>query len=249
MIAVVFLQPECNMYCRFCVTQDDFEVMPAPVAAGLMERLRDRGVRTVVLGGGEPFAWRGDVLRLATRAKELGLCVQVGTNGIALPPGFAELACIDRYVLPLESVDAGVHDDLRRFGGQHHRIVLERLRELQRAGKSVTVSTVVTRANRMGLPALAHFLEGYQSVSGNLHAWHLYQLLPQGRGGAKHGPALQVSVEDYQAACAEVQAMNLPFTVYRRVDMYRSRTVEFFWYQDRRVVAGSEAWPARITGS
>lgn len=243
-IAVVFLQPDCNMCCRFCVTEDGFDVMSSAAADGLLQTLRARGFHTVTLGGGEPFAWPGDVLALAARAKELGFCVQIGTNGIAVPEDFAAVPWVDRYVLPLESVDAAVHDGLRRYRGQHHRIVLDRLRRLQQAGRSVTVSTVVTSANRSGLPQLARFLADYHAVARNVHAWHLYRLLPHGRGGAVHGTDLQVASEDYRAACDAMQALGLPFAVFRRQDMYRSRTVEFFWSEDGRVVSGATAGQA-----
>jgi MoaA/NifB/PqqE/SkfB family radical SAM enzyme len=241
-IAVVFLQPDCNMYCRFCVTEDGFDCMPFATATALLSRLREQGVRTVTLGGGEPFAWPHDLLALAAHGKQLGFCMQVGSNGVALPEGFASLACFDRFVLPLESVDAEPHDHLRRWRGGHHRIIQDRLAELQRHGKTVTVSTVVTAANQEGVPALARFLADYHRVAQNVHAWHLYQLLPFGRGGARNGAELEVPAAIYQQRCDEVQAMALPFRVYRRADMYHSKTVDFYWSQRGEVVCGADAW-------
>lgn len=241
-IAVVFLQPDCNMYCRFCATEDGFDCMPFDVAMALLQQLRTAGVHTVTLGGGEPFAWPHDLLALAAHGKQLGFCVQVGSNGVALPSGFAQLACFDRFVLPLESAEAGPHDQLRRWRRGHHRVVVERLLELQRHAKTVTVSTVITSANEAGIPALARFLADYHAVAHNLHAWHLYQLLPVGRGGSRHGDELAVPAALYQQRCAEVQALALPFKVYRRADMYHSQTVDFYWSQHGTVLRGGEAW-------
>ena len=99
-VAVVFLQPQCNMTCTFCVTEDDFEPIRFEDAVDLLGHLVQRGVRSVVFGGGEPFQWPGDVLQLASEARARGLTVQIGTNGIDLPRGFADLECIDRWVLP-----------------------------------------------------------------------------------------------------------------------------------------------------
>jgi MoaA/NifB/PqqE/SkfB family radical SAM enzyme len=243
-VAVLLLQPECNMSCTFCATEDALESMGLEQALALLDRLAAEGVSSVVLGGGEPFEWPGDVLRLAAAARARGLSVQVGTNGIALPAGFAELACVDRWVLPLESVDAATHQELRRFEHRHHALILERLRELQRARKSVTISTVVTARNVRGLPDLARFLREYQAAGGNLHAWHLYRFLPVGRGGRRNHSALELSEPDYRAACAGVQALGLSFQVFRRSDMYRSRTVRFFWSQAGRIVSDPEAVPA-----
>lgn len=236
-IAVVFLQPHCNMRCEFCVTEDDFDVMTFAQAVELLTNLQRKRVRTVTLGGGEPFTWPGDVRKLAQHGKELGLFVQVGTNGVDLPSGFAELPEFDRYVLPLESVDPAVHDELRQHRLGHHRVILDRLHELGCHGKSVTISTVLTARNCAGLEALAEHLRGYQERFHNVHAWHLYHLLERGRGGSVHGAALRIPVEEYASRCARAQALGLPFEVYRRQDMYRSRTVGFHWSVAGAIVA------------
>ena len=240
-VAVVFLQPECNMSCSFCVTDDDFDVLDFQSGVELLQHLREGGTRTVTFGGGEPFAWPGDVVALARRAKVLGLHVQIGTNGIALPRGFAELECVDRYVLPLESTETAVHDELRRHGRGHHRVILRRLEELRRARKSVTVSTVLTRVNTGGVGELAEWLRRYHSDAENVHAWHLYQFLPLGRGGASNASGLSIPEGEYRAACHAAKALDLPFRVFRRTNMYRSSTVEFFWSKDGKIESGSEA--------
>lgn len=239
-VAVLMLQPECNMTCTFCVTEDDFEPLPFEQALGVLDGLVERGVRMVVLGGGEPFTWPGDVLRLAAEAKTRGMAVQVGTNGIALPEDFAALDCIDRWVLPLESTDPAVHETLRRHGRGHHAVILARLAELQRARRSVTLSTVLTAVNLAGVLDVARFLKQYHSISENVHAWHLYQFLPLGRGGARNGRELSIPAESYAATCQRVKELELPFRVFRRSDMYRSRSVEFFWSKAGRVHSGSE---------
>lgn len=240
-VAVVFLQPQCNMTCTFCVTEDDFDPIRFEDAVELLDHLVERGVRSVVFGGGEPFQWPGDVLQLAAKARARGLLVQVGTNGIGLPHDFAGLECVDRWVLPLESTDPEVHQAMRHHRGRHHALILERLAELQRVHKSVTLSTVVTAVNRSGLPDLARFLVDYHAGGGNVHGWHLYRFLPLGRGGEVHRAELDISADAYRLACEEVLELELPFRVFRRRDMYRSRTVEFFWSKDGRVVSGSQA--------
>jgi MoaA/NifB/PqqE/SkfB family radical SAM enzyme len=229
------------MTCTFCVTEDDFEPMAPEAAVALLDNLVERGVRTVVFGGGEPFAWPGDVVQLAGQARARGLTVQVGTNGVALPEGFASLEAIDRWVLPLESTDPQVHDRMRIHRTGHHALILDRLGALQREAKSVTVSTVLTSVNVDGLRELAEFLREYHAARENVHAWHLYQFLPLGRGGRANRDQLAISPEAYQGAACAIQAMDLPMRVFRRTDMYRSRTVEFFWSKDGRVVCGSRA--------
>lgn len=226
---MVFLQPACDMTCLFCATEDGFRALDPVRGEALIRSLRDQGVANVILGGGEPFAWKHGPLTLARFAKELGLTVQIGTNGIALPEGFERSPWVDRYILPLESAEASAHDRLRIHPGGHHRVVLERLAALGRARKGVTLSTVVTRHNLDVLPDLAQYLDGYHRGHGNLHAWHLYQLLPVGRGGSRHGPALEVPPEAYHAACAQVRREAPELRILKRPDMLHSSTVGFFW--------------------
>jgi MoaA/NifB/PqqE/SkfB family radical SAM enzyme len=230
------------MTCTFCVTEENFGVLEFGMAVQLLDHLMARGIGTVTFGGGEPFTWQGNVVALAREAKQRGLRVQIGTNGIALPDDFATLDCIDRYVLPLEASDPAVHDTMRTDPRRsHHATIIERLAELQHAGKSVTISTVVTAANLHDILNLAEFLRGYHRHAGSLHAWHLYQFLPLGRGGRANERQLTIPAEEYRLICDAVKALDLPFKVFQRRDMYRPSSIEFYWAKDRRIVCGSES--------
>ncbi len=243
-VAVLFLQPECNMHCDFCVTEDDFEALDPALGRELCVALARRGVRTVTLGGGEPFTWPGDVLALGRYAQEQGLHVQIGTNAVRLPEDFATAAGVDRYVLPLESTEAAVHNSLRHWScpkqpGGHHALILRRLEALGRAGRSVTLSTVVTARNEAGLDQLGEWLAAYARRFGNVHAWHLYRFLPLGRGGRIHRESLDLPEPRYRELVARQASRDLPFRLYRRSDMYRPREVEFFWQEGGRIRWGS----------
>jgi MoaA/NifB/PqqE/SkfB family radical SAM enzyme len=244
-IAVVFLQPACDMTCLFCVTENGFRALDRDRGEALIRCLREQGVDNLILGGGEPFAWKPGPLSLARFAKSLGLTVQIGTNGIALPEGFAETPWVDRFILPLESVDPVVHDYLRIHPGGHHRIMLDRLGSLGRAGKSVTVSTVVTRQNLASLPELGRYLSRYHAEHGNLHAWHLYKLLKVGRGGSLHGARLEVEGVDYHAACDQVRRESPSLRILKRPDMLHSTTVGFFWL-DRAGFRSQSPYPIAL---
>ena len=241
-VAVLFLQPRCNMHCTFCVTEDNFSAMTFDQGVALLNRLRDLGVRTVVLGGGEPFDWPHDVIALTREAKARGFTVQIGTNGIALPEGFERVESIDRWVLPLESVDPEPHNRMRLYRDRHHGIVTGRMAALGAAGRSITLSTVVTAVNRDDVLAVGRFLRTYHSRYGNVHAWHLYRFLPVGRGGAVNAASLTIPPEEYERLYREACSLDCGFRLYRRVDMYHSRTVDFFWYEGDRIVRGAEAW-------
>jgi MoaA/NifB/PqqE/SkfB family radical SAM enzyme len=244
-IAVLFLHPGCNMTCLYCISDETFDAMSQDQALGLINTLAAGGVTNVVLGGGEPLAWPGDLYGLAAHAKAQGLLVQVGTNGIALPEGFEHAAAVDRYVLPLDAADAATHNQLRRYKRQHFEIIMDRLEKLRSAGKGVTVSTVVNAQTALGLPRLARFLHEYCDNGGQVHAWHLYKFLPLGRGGAKHDDELHISDLGYTEACDHVKSLELPFVIYRRKDMFHSRSVDFYWYERGELRVGSQVWGER----
>ena len=211
-------------------------------ALHVLEEAARRRIGNVVLGGGEPFTWRPDAMRLAREAKRRGFLVQMGTNGVALPTDYERADAVDRYVLPLDAATASAHDALRHYPGGHHRVIVERLARLRDAGKPVTVSTVVTALNHGELETLAAFLNAYVRQGGRLHAWHLYRFLPQGRGGARNAPRLRVGEATYEAACARAKAAVKGYAVFKRKDMQHSRTVDFFWHEGDRLCIGSECW-------
>jgi MoaA/NifB/PqqE/SkfB family radical SAM enzyme len=228
-IAVVFLLPDCNMGCRYCASELGFDTLGADAARTLLDSLRRSGVAEVVLGGGEPYLWPHGLAGLAAAGARLGLVVQVATNGVALPAGWATAEGVSRYILPLDSLDPAQHDQLRRGAGSHHAQVMARLAELAAARRVVTLSTVVTRDTAAGLLDLAGFLARHHAVGGGIHSWHLYRFVPTGRGGRRHARELAIEGERFEAATEAVRQLTLPFAVFVRADLYAARTVEYLW--------------------
>lgn len=238
-VAVLFLHPACNMKCSFCITEDNFDAMSEPQAASLLKTLKKEKFASVVFGGGEPFAWPGNLVKLSQEAKRLGLEVQVGTNAAALPKNFVSIPTIDRFVLPLESVDSAVHNKMRFHKEKHHQEIVDCLQKLRSAKKGVTISTIITKVNKDGLKELAVFLKKLNQPQPFIHAWHLYKFIPEGRGGRVNAEALAVTDTEYNAVCDAVKAMGMPFPVYKRPDVYRSRSVDFFWFQHGKLQRAS----------
>jgi len=132
-IASILLTPRCDMACSFCAAERGFSTMTFDQARNLVDALVARGVRNLVLGGGEPFLWPHDVLGLARFAHDdLGAFVQVCTNGTGLPDGFERVAAVDRWILPVESMDSARHDALRHGRPGHLAIVRARIDALAR---------------------------------------------------------------------------------------------------------------------
>jgi MoaA/NifB/PqqE/SkfB family radical SAM enzyme len=241
-VAVIMPQPECNMVCEFCVTEDKMGTMTLEQGIVLLQEMKKAGVEIIVLGGGEPFLWKPGILNLAKAAKDLGFFVQVGTNGILLPEEFEKVDVVDRWVIPLESATASAHNRMRRYKNHHHQTILSVLEKLKSAKKSVTISTVVTTWNQSEFLDLAEFLREYHSGTNHIHAWHLYQFVPEGRGGSTlRAQDLQLPQEEYQRIFSLLKAKNLPFKIFKRSSMYHSKDVQFYYFEAGRIFSKSEA--------
>ncbi len=241
-IAVLMLHPGCNMTCTFCVTDNTMQTIPAQMAEAALARMRARGICNVGFGGGEPLAWPHGLPGIAAVAKSLGFFVQVGTNGVELSEALSASDAVDRFVLPLDAAQASLHNRLRRFRDYHHETVVKRLEQLKRQQKSVTISTVVTAANLDSLAELGGMLADYQMQGGCLHAWHLYKFIPHGRGGLLHASELGISLDDFNTVCAPLKIAGYPFRVFKRPDMFHSRSVDFYWWEGDQLCIGSECW-------
>jgi pyruvate-formate lyase-activating enzyme/Fe-S-cluster containining protein len=133
----------------------------------LLERLReDGGAQNVFFSGGEPLA-RRDFPRILDAACELGLGIEVITNGTVLSEGL--LASLVRNGVRVNvSVDgarAETHDAVRGRG--RFARTLETLAQLVGAGIDTAVTTTVIRANFDELGAIAALARerGVQRVS------------------------------------------------------------------------------------
>jgi MoaA/NifB/PqqE/SkfB family radical SAM enzyme len=233
-IATVFLSPRCDLACRFCGSDVGFDTLGEQDVLQRIESCAAAGYASLVLGGGEPLLWRGDLLRVAAHARQAGMVVQLNTNGVAWREEIESCEGIDRVILPLDGATPVSHDYLRAPTGSHRDIVEDRLRRLNACAKEVTIGTVVCSSNKTELPALAGELARWRTSGLRLHAWHLYRFRPVGRGGARFGRDAELGLDgdEFRRLCAPVQAIPRDWKVYRRPDMTDSRDVDFYWKQD-----------------
>jgi len=245
-IAVIMLHGGCDMRCRFCITDAGLDCMTRTDYGKALERIREQGFQDVVLGGGEPFLWPEGVDYAARTARKMGFLVQVGTNGVHMPDKDIHHDSIDRYVLPIDASSAEGHNAVRVFTDtriwDHYAVIIKRLRQCREWGRSVTVSTVVSRANLPDIIGIGDFLADYVASGGRLHAWHLYRFIPRGRGGSRAARALSITGNEFDRAVHVSRCQNYPYIIYKRPDMRHSASVDFFWYQNARLCVGSEVW-------
>lgn len=241
-VAACFLLPDCDIRCTFCISHNDFDVATPEQARALMEFLAAQGIESVVLGGGEPTLWPHDVNALAGHARNLGLVTQLNTHGAGVKENLGRYSNLDRFILPVESTRPEVHDNLRRGRLGHHAMVMELVDEMIDQDREMTFATVVTSENCGDVPGIADWIHGVLARGGRVHSWHLYNFLPEGRGGArKLAEHLATPREDYLEACARAKGAGLGFPVYRRDNMLKSSTVEFFWFEEGVLRVGGDA--------
>ena len=104
----------------------------------------------------------------------------------------------------------------------------------------MTISTIVTKPNLNSVGSVGEFLGDYISRGGQVHAWHIYKFLPQGRGGTSHESELTVTEAEYDHAYNQAKSLNLPVRLFMRRDMYHSKEVDFFWVENGVIRQGSE---------
>lgn len=248
-VAVLMLTAACDMACPYCGADDSFRSLSEAEAHALMPRLAAQGFASVVLGGGEPLCWRGDLRALAAHAQACGLLVQVGSNLRRLPddaPGWPE---VDRWVLPLESDQAAEHNALRPGNPSHHGVVLAALDAFQAAGKAVTVSSVARLGGEAELSRLGIWLRGRKAQGLRLHAWHVYRFQAMGRGGLQHQDRFAQSDAQWLALAHGLKAAHPNLPILLRPDLLHSKQVAFYWGDDKGLQRqGPGKWSEHIPG-
>lgn len=235
-VAVLMLLPQCNMTCNYCVIENNFSSFTDIEAQNLLLQLKDQNYTNVILGGGEPTLWRGNVFQLAKFAKSLGFFVQIGTNGINLPKNYEKNHDIDRWIIPLDSNRPEIHNKLRHYKNQHFHIIEDVLKKLSTQNKSVYISTVLTQINKNHLVEMVTYLNQYNEFSSNLKSWNLYRLLPFGRGGFKHFDNLKLPIEEFDQFVQTIKNSVRNFKVTIRRNMYDSSNVDFFTFHNGKVL-------------
>jgi radical SAM protein with 4Fe4S-binding SPASM domain len=156
-LSEVAITYRCNLRCRFCYagcncTQnpvgDDREMTTAEVKRVLRKIYQDAQVPSVSFTGGEATL-REDLVELVGYASDLGLRVNLITNGTRITPGYAtELAehGLDSAQVSLEGVTAATHDGITTVKHSFRRSVAA-VHSLNAAGVHVHTNTTINRAN------------------------------------------------------------------------------------------------------
>lgn len=235
-IAVIMPTLSCQMACEFCINELSMQSFDKNDVEEIKKTLKDESFESVIIGGGEPLLWKYGVFNFISEIKNNNYLIQIGTNGILLNENFYEDPDVDRWVLPLESLNSDTHNKMRPSKVNHHQIILQRIDKLKNKENGLTLSTVVTKRNQNDLLELAKFFHHFHTTGRNpIHAWHLYQFVPTGRGGEFSKELLLLDSDHYEKICNQVLELKLPFKVFKRRNMPQSKTVTFFWKEKNKI--------------
>lgn len=189
-IRMLYLQLlyRCNFACQHCFHgerlqhADAFTLEEAITLMRLMHK--DYGTEAVNLLGGEPFVHKDlpEVVRYAKQ--ELGLHVEICTNGYRIERRLTEIApYLDLLRISLEG-NGATNDAIRKFGSYQGALsVLDRARDL---GIPTGATMTINARNIDEVLPLAHTLQDYGAQQLKLHC-----LRPV--GNAAHHPELLIT--------------------------------------------------------
>jgi len=172
----------CNLACRHCRADAQLEPAPDELTTSEVMQLIDQiaalSKPIFVISGGEPLM-REDVFDIASYATERGLRTAISPNGTLITPEVVERmtdAGIKRVSVSIDGSSAARHDAIRGVDGAFDGAV-RGVEHCRRGGLPFQINTTVMRQTVDDLEAL-HDL----TVSLGAAAWHVFMLVPTGRG-------------------------------------------------------------------
>ncbi|HPR56231.1 MAG TPA: radical SAM protein [Deltaproteobacteria bacterium] len=172
----------CNLNCVHCRASATSEPGPGELSTvegmSLLGDLASGGTRLVILSGGEALV-RPDVFELAAHGTGLGLRMTLATNGSLVTPETAvnlRKAGIVRVSVSLDGVTPDIHDAFRGMPGAF-AMAVRGIETLLAEDIPVQVNTTVAAMNISQMKLFPAFLAGL-----GVTAWHVFFLVPTGRG-------------------------------------------------------------------
>jgi heme b synthase len=145
---------------------------------------------TVILTGGEPLM-RDDIFDIIEYGNAKGLRLVIAINGTLLDKEKAlrlKAGGIKRVSMSIDGKDKAAHDSFRGVEGSFDA-VMNAARVLSEIGLSFQINTTVTRLNADDLEAIYALTKSIGAV-----AWHIFLLVPVGRGEELKGQELNAKM-------------------------------------------------------
>lgn len=172
----------CNLACRHCRASAQQEPAQDELTTGEVMRLIDQIAALsrliFIISGGEPLM-RDDVFDIATYATEQGLRTAISPNGTLITPeavGGMAKAGIRRVSVSIDGSTPARRDAIRGAPGAFDGAV-RGIEHLCRGELPFQINTTVMRQNVDDLGALHDLVVSLEAA-----AWHIFMLVPTGRG-------------------------------------------------------------------
>jgi AdoMet-dependent heme synthase len=187
------LTRNCNLNCIHCRARADSGPHEGELSTAECRRILDDLAAftspTIILTGGEPLL-REDIFDIARYGTDKGLRLVIAVNGTLLTDESAlhlKSSGIQRVSMSLDGKDAETHDAFRGVKGSFDSVI-EASARLKAADLPFQINTTVTRLNVAWLDAMYDLVRGTGAV-----AWHLFLLVPVGRGEDLKGQELSAA--------------------------------------------------------
>lgn len=165
----------CNAACLFCYAncpRNEGEELQTLEAKIILRKIKEEAkVPSVSFTGGEPTV-RKDIFELIKYAREIGLRVNLISNGIIINERFSnelKKAGLNSAQISLEAGDEEVHNYLTQVKGSFNK-TLQSIKYLKAAGIAVHTNTTVNKINKDTLIKLIDIVSelGLKKISMNL---------------------------------------------------------------------------------
>ena len=172
----------CNLACIHCrahaQTEPDPNELNTDEVKAVIDDMASFGSPIFIISGGEPLM-RPDVLEIASYARERGLIPALSPNGTLIDRPMAReirKAGVSRISVSIDGPNAASHDAIRGVSGAFDAAV-EGIANCRAEDVAFQINTTVIRHNLTQLEGIQQWVTQQGAA-----AWHLFMLVPTGRG-------------------------------------------------------------------
>jgi heme b synthase len=188
------LTRNCNLDCVHCRARASAQFYENELSLEECKKILDDVASfakpTIILTGGEPLM-RPDIFDIAQYGTQKGLRMVIAVNGTLVDKDVAKKlkqAGILRVSMSLDGKNRQSHDDFRRVSGSFDS-VMNAARIFNEIGMSFQINTTVTSRNVDDLDEIYDLVRSMGAV-----AWHVFLLVPVGRGEGLKGEELNAAM-------------------------------------------------------